>query len=187
MAPLAEATSRMRALETHEPELEPDPRVLTRVMAVARAEVRRSKRLPLDEPTRVPAALPGRAAHAHLTVSEQTVAAIARRAADSVAEVQVRRSRVELAAPADDAVPGSSATPGRAAPVVPDDAGARGSLGLQSRPARVAVSLQISIALRSAIPEIARKVRERVRAAIAAEVGVRPVVVDINVQGVHDA
>lgn len=93
MAPLAEATARMRAEETSEPELEPDPQVLTRVMAV----------------------------------------------------------------------------------------------GQQTRPARVAVSLQISIALRSAIPEIARQVRERVRSAIAAEVGVRPVIVDINVQGVHDA
>ncbi|WP_148058917.1 Asp23/Gls24 family envelope stress response protein [Bogoriella caseilytica] len=172
MAPLAKATSQLRAQEHEEPAWEPGPQVLSRVMAVARAEVRRSKRLPLDEPEGA-VAPPERAP---LTVSEQTVAAVARRAADSLAEVQVRRSRVELAR-------ASSAATGSATAAV----AAAGGGPTPPRPARVAVSLQISVALRAAIPDIARQVRERVRQAITAEVGVETVVVDINVQGVHDA
>ncbi len=163
MEPLARATSQMRTEEVEDPDRVPDPGVLLRVMEIARAEVRRARLLPLDEPE--PDDL-----SPELTISEQTVAAVARRAGDRVPGVEVRRSRVALARRGPDGTPSASAGAGR---------GAR-------RPAEIRVALHISVSSAVAIPQTAQQVRDAVMAAIKEEVGVNVVVVDIAVQDVHD-
>lgn len=169
MTPLAEATAQMRTAEREDPAL-PDPGVLARVMEIARAEVRRARLLPLDEPE------PDEGTP-ELTISEQTVAAVARRAADLVLGVQVRRSRVEL-------VPAAELPSGTPEPAAVVEVG-QSSLGTR-RPASVRVALQISVASTASIPQATREVRTTVMEAIKEEVGVNPVVVDIAVQDVHD-
>ena len=165
MQPLVQATAQMRTEELEDPDRVPDAGVLARVMEVARAEVRRARLLPLDEPA------PDEATP-ELTISEQTVAAVARRAADGVPGVQVRRSRVELATPTagadEDIAP---------APTVDQDG---------RRPANLRISLQISVASSVSIPRTAQEVRGAVMDAIKEVVGVNPVVVDVAVQDVHD-
>jgi hypothetical protein len=183
MSPLALATARMRSSDMADPDLVPDPGVLDRVMEVARAEARRGRLLPLDEPE-------PEEVTAELTVSEQTAAAVARRAADGVVGVQVRRSRVEV-------VPAGAERAPRPRPpdagtdvgtgADPDAGPAGGPDSLRSRrPARVSISLQISVASTVPIPQTAQQVRQAVMEAIRNEVGVDPVVVDISVQDVHD-
>lgn len=186
LRPLAAATAAQRAAETVDPDLEPGPQVLSHVMEVARAEVRRRRRLPLDEPP-LPTDDDKTIEPTSLTVSEQTVAAVARRVADSSAGVQVRRSRVELAPFVD----------GGAAAPVEHETPARSEIGTvlapfdpitftAARPARVAVFLQISVLLGTSIPRISQEIRTAVRSAVSHEVGLQAVTVHIDVRDIHE-
>ena len=85
LAGLARATQAMRDDDTTNPDLEPSPGVLDRILAVARAEVRRGRRLPLDQPDADATGVN--------TVSEQAVTAAIRRTGDQMREVQIRRWR----------------------------------------------------------------------------------------------
>ena len=181
----------------------------------ARAEVRRGRRLPLDEPV-------ADGTVSDLSVSEQTVAAAVRRAGDAVPGVEVRRCRVELGDPralsdqwaeSTDQWAGSTeqgesteragSTPSSDHPY-PDDpsredpgpgeerSGAADLVDVPesyrtTRPSRVAVFLQISVSVAVAIPVVSELIRRAVRRAVFEEVGMNVVTVDIDVRDVHDA
>lgn len=170
---LARLTARQRQQDQDDPELEPDPAVLGRIMVIARAEVRRGRRLPLDEPD-------GGTPTAELTVSEQAVSASARRAGDAVDGVLVERCVVVL-------VPAGAGSTGRA----PDPVGAGGGLEVPesyraSRPSTVDVTLQVSVSTAVSIPEVARQVRSNVMRRVNDEVGIDVRRIDIDVRDAHD-
>lgn len=167
---LASLTALERDAERHDPALEPDPAVLGRIMDVARAEVRRGRRFPLDEPEDsgpVP----------ELTVSEQAVSASARRAGDAVAGVQVERCVVTLVA--DGPRPRSTGPVGGLAGAEPDSY-------RQTRPSQVEATLQITVPVSASIPSVAAEIRSSVRRRVSREVGVDVVRVDIEVRDTHD-
>lgn len=176
---LSQAIDAQRRADSTDPDLQPGPQVLSRVMEIARAEIRRGRRLPLDEPV-------ADGSVSDLSVSEQTVAAVVRRAGDAVPGVEVRRCRVELGdrIELDDRGTGAdeqASGTGAYEPVdVPESY-------RTTRPARVTVSVQISVSATVAIPDVSEQIRESVRSAVAEEVGMNVVIVDIDVRDVHDA
>lgn len=167
---LASLTAVERDAERDDPTLEPDPAVLGRIMDVARAEVRRGRRFPLDEPEDsepVP----------ELTVSEQAVSASARRAGDAVAGVQVERCVVSLVA---DGRRPRPAGPTEGFPAVGPESYHR------ARPSQVEATLQITVPVSASIPAVAAEIRSSVRRRVSREVGVDVVRVDIEVRDTHD-
>lgn len=168
---LASLTALEREAERTAPGLEPDPAVLGRIMDVARAEVRRGRRFPLDEPE-VSEPAP------ELTVSEQAVSASARRAGDAVPGVEVERCVVSLV------VDGRG--PWQASPAdVLDLRQGPDSYG-RARPSRVEATLQITVPVSASIPVVAAEVRSSVRRRVSSEVGVDVVRVDIEVRDTRD-
>lgn len=82
---LASVTEAMRAQEQSHAGLQPSGRVKEAIMMVARAEIRRGKRIPL------------RATQAGtITISEQALAALVRFSADTMTGVRARRCSIEL-------------------------------------------------------------------------------------------
>lgn len=88
LAPLAAATTQLDEFDVEDPTLHTEPRVLERITAIARAEVRRGRQLPLRNPTPDDPS--------QLTISEQTVAGLVRRVADQLASLEARRCSVEV-------------------------------------------------------------------------------------------
>lgn len=82
---LASVTEAMRHQDPHQWQLQPGGRVKDAIMMVARAEIRRGKRIPL------------RATQAGaITISEQALAALVRFSADTMTGVRARRCSIEL-------------------------------------------------------------------------------------------
>jgi hypothetical protein len=179
LAGLAHATQAMRDDDTTNPDLEPSPGVLDRILAVARAEVRRGRRLPLDQPGTDPT-------HVN-TVSEQAVTATIRRTGDRIREVQIRRCVLTIGPTDLTRTPTAYSTAATApsmggpvafpAPAPPTDSG----------PASVAVSLRISVATERPVVDVSNRLRAAVIDAVMQEVGMHVVAVDIVVEDLHDA
>ncbi len=88
------AAQEMARSDREDPLLQVDTAVFDHIVSIARAEVRRGRRLPLRQPAA------GQSVE-ELTVSEQTVASIVRRLSDQIPGIETRRCRVELAEPTD--------------------------------------------------------------------------------------
>lgn len=82
---VAQATAALRQHEASDPALQPGPRLLSSVMDLVRAEVRRGQQIPLVVETPL-----------ELTISEQSVIALVWSAADSIPGVRSRRCRVSV-------------------------------------------------------------------------------------------
>ena len=130
----------------------------------SRAEVRRGRRIPMEQPR------PG-AAGDELTVSEQTLANLIRRTSDEIDGLEARRSAVALSK---------------------HDSLNVGAPGPETRqpetlaaPAEITVDLRISVAPTAAIPALTRLLRDRVRTAIDLEVGITATVINITVEDIH--
>ena len=159
---LERATSKLRVDDEEDPELQAGPLVIARILEVARSEVRRNRRLPLNKP------LPGQVSEA-LTISEQAVAAVVRRTGDRHGGVQVRRCSVELV---DDAAPVAGSLP------VVDELAPREA-------SDVRVALRVSIDGGVSIPSLSGELRRAVIDVVSREVGMNVVRVDIEVEDVH--
>lgn len=171
LAELASLTALEREAERTAPGLEPDPAVLGRIMDVARAEVRRGRRFPLDEPE-VSEPAP------ELTVSEQAVSASARRAGDAVPGVEVERCVVSLVV--------DGRRPWQAKPDGSRELWPEPDSYSSTRPSRVEATLQITVPVSASIPAVAAEVRSSVRRRVSSEVGVDVVRVDIEVRDTRD-
>lgn len=86
---LSVATAELKSSDAANAELQIGSAVKAAIMRIARAEVRRARRLPLEQP-------PADQIAAALTVSEQAVAAVVRGAADAVAGVRARRCTIDI-------------------------------------------------------------------------------------------
>ncbi len=86
---LSAATEQLKHHDETNPDLQISTTVKTAVMNIARAEVRRTRQIPLEQPP------PGHV-NAALRISEQAVAAVVRAAADTVTGVRARRCAVDI-------------------------------------------------------------------------------------------
>jgi len=160
LAGLADATSRTHRDDNTDTQLQTSPLILTRILDVARSEVRRGRRLPLSK------ALPHQI-HADLTVSEQTVAAVVRRAGDRNPLVHIRRCHVEFVEQAHEAPPLDSAV-------------------REQAPSDVRLAVSISIDASVSIPHVTQDLRRDLANAVTNEVGINVVNVKIEVEDVHN-
>jgi uncharacterized alkaline shock family protein YloU len=161
---LAVATHRLIAADQADPTLRLNPTALTGIIDIARAEVRRGRRIPLER------ARAG-AAGDELTVSEQALANLIRRTSDEIDGLEARRCTV---------------TPSEHDPLTidPPVAGAR-QLEPPPAPAEITVDLRISVAPTVAIPALTRLLRDRVRRAVEREVGIAATMINITVEDIH--
>lgn len=180
LAGLARATRAMRDDDATNPDLEPGPGVLDRILAVARAEVRRGRRLPLDQPS--PEQTTAN------TVSEQAITAVVRRAGDRSRHVRIRHCDLALDDNAAHQPIGTASTPPRTdGPTDLGRPGVRREGALRSGPAAVTVSLRVSVSQDVAIADASNELRAVVIEAVMQEVGMRVVAVDIIVEDLHNA
>lgn len=96
-----------------------------------------------------------------MTVSEQAIASVVRHAADQMADIEARRCSVEVMGDRSD--------------------------GDRGQPVAIKIRLRIAASARTAILNRVGVLRDRLVAAVAAEVGVDARIVDIDVEDVHDA
>lgn len=166
---LAQATSRLHTDDDADVELQASPGVITRILDIARSEVRRGQRLPLSKP------LPGQIS-VNLTVSEQAIAAVVRRTGDATTDIQIRRCRVELVVdpegPALDPPPTTTPPPGEGE--------------TQAMPSDVRLLLRVSVDASASIPRATEDLRQAIINAVNSEVGMNVMSVDIVVEDVHD-
>lgn len=154
LAALNTATDELRHRDQHDPALRLSSEVLTKITAIARAEVRRGRRIPLRYP-------PPEADAPELTVSELAVATVVRRTCDQLSGIEARHCHVEIIERVDR----------------DDD---------PERRVTVVVSLTLSVGSDQAIPDRLTVLRERVREAVAREIGIEVRTVTIHVEDVHD-
>ena len=161
---LALATRQLIETDAHDAGLQIGPQVKTAIMTIARSEVRRARRIPLEPP-------PAGEVEAPLSISEQAVVALVRAAADEIPGVRARRCNVEI----------DKATL-RMAPstLPPTAAGSRSPITLR-------VQLRVAVAAGTAIPSLVRQVRARVNRQVLRRVGISVSGVDVEVEDVYDA
>ena len=161
---LAAATRGLVAADKADPALRLESSAITGILEIARAEVRRGRRIPMDQPR------PG-ASGDELTVSEQTLANLIRRTSDEIGGLEARRSAVALSKhdPLNEGAPGH---------------GTRQPETLAA-PAEITVDLRISVAPNAAIPALTRLLRDRLRTAVELEVGIAATVINITVEDIH--
>lgn len=187
LAGLAAATKDLHHDDTVDTELQTSPQVIDRILTVARAEVRRGRRLPLRRP--------GPDQTSDLTVSEQAVATMIRRVGDQSPAIQIRRCAITLITdepstpqPGDessptfvrtDADPHDDELAQVASAVTPVD----------QRPgpaANVRVALRVSVGSAVSIVGLVDALRMMIIDAIHRDVGMNVVGVDVAVEDLHD-
>jgi uncharacterized alkaline shock family protein YloU len=159
---LAVATHLVTAADKADPTLRLDSTALTGIIEIARAEVRRGRRIPMEQPA------PG-AVRDELTVSEQTLANLIRRTSDEIAGLEARRCAVALSER--DAADNSLQDSESEAPAAPTE---------------ITVDLRISVASTVAIPALTQLLRERVRTAVELKVGIAATTINITVEDIYD-
>lgn len=167
LAELNTATRDLYKQDTTDPDLQASPKVLDRILAIARAEVRRGRGLPLDRVE------PGRASD--LTVSEQTVTALIRRTGDRTENIQIRRCGIELDNDEHGPTPAGDATN-----LVGQDPS-------QLPSSQVRVSLKVSAGKAAPIVSAVNELRQAIIEVVGREVGLITTRVDITVEDLHDA
>lgn len=165
LAGLARATRELRDVEAADPDGTPGPQVLERILTVARAEVRRGRRLPLDRT--------GVDEDSVSTVSEQAVTAVVRRAGDRDPRVQIRRCTLVVDPDPDPGPVPLGTVEGGGVP--------------EPGPTAVRVSLRVSIGHGAPVVDVGARLRASVIEAVGREVGMDVVSVDIAVEDLHDA
>jgi uncharacterized alkaline shock family protein YloU len=161
---LAAATRGVVAADKADPALRLNSSAITGILEIARAEVRRGRRIPMEQPR------PG-AAGDELTVSEQTLANLIRRTSDEIDGLEARRSAVALSK--HDLLNEDAPGPETRQPET------------LAAPAEITVDLRISVAPTAAIPALTRLLRDRLRTAIDLEVGITATVINITVEDIH--
>lgn len=162
LSDLHSATQQMISADAADPELRTDPAVLDNIIAVARSEVRRGAKIPLRRPTE--GQQPG-----ELTISEQTVAAVIRRVADTTPEIEARRCHVKEigmttpSAQQSEADHKPSPTPGDPA-------------------TQIRVQLSLAVVPGVQIAPVVNALRNEIIAAVTDEIGVEVTVVDVTVE-----
>ncbi len=163
---LSEATDQIRAEDAADPTLQLNPARLTAILTIARAEMRRGRRIPLHQPRpHAGAGQPGAdRTDPSLTISEQSIAEAIRHAGDQIAGLETRRCFIEV--------------------TEPDGAPTRTDPG---RPSTIRARVTVSVSETSSVPALIAEFRARAMAAVSGEIGIIVAAVDVEVQDLHDA
>lgn len=158
---LSEATRSLREGDLHNPALKPRPGVKNAIMDLARAEVRRSKRILLHSTD-----------NGTTEISEQALSSIIRLAATTIPGIHSRRCRIEIRSAADslsgeDNPTGNIRTATNAGP-------------------HLIVNLRVAAAAGIDIPRTVDALRREIGKAIPAGVGISAGTINITVEDLYD-
>ncbi|MET3720917.1 MULTISPECIES: Asp23/Gls24 family envelope stress response protein [unclassified Arthrobacter] len=158
---LREATSSLRERDLHNPALKPRPGVTNAIMDVARAEIRRSKRILLHSTD-----------NGATEISEQALSSLIRFAATTIPGIHSRRCRIEIRSAADSLSAeynptGNIRTTTTAGP-------------------HLIVNLRVAAAAGIDIPRTVAALRHEIGNAIPAGVGISAGTINITVEDLYD-
>lgn len=158
---LASVTEFMRERDRQDPDLQPGSRVREAIMLVARAEIRRGRRTPLN--TTVLGAI---------DISEQALTSLIRFAASTVPGVHARRCMISTA----DSASHDRATDSRYGRGSPDPVDAHD----------IRITLRVALSSTTTIPAAMVLVRERVGAIVRAQTSITMKQINIVVEDLYD-
>ncbi len=154
---LNEATRSLRESDLRNPSLKAHPGVTNAIMDIARAEIRRSKRIRLHS-----------TANGTTEISEQALSSIIRFAATAVPGIHSRRCRIEVRSSADSlSATGNTGTTASTGP-------------------HLIVNLRVAAATGIDIPRTVDALRHQIRNAIPAGVGISAGTINITVEDLYD-
>lgn len=165
---LTTATQTLRITDGDNPDLQMSTSITANVMHIARAEVRRARRIPLDQPR------PGATPDVSLTISEQAIATVIRHIADTTtegAEARHCRINVDLTAP--------NTTSSTLDANNADEDGADVATPLQ-------IELTVSLPIGSSLRIAADRLRMAIAQGVSDQLGLTPSRIDIVVEDLHD-
>lgn len=171
---LTAATQALQKADDSNPDLQPSASMTANVMKVARAEVRRARRIPLDQPW------PGANADMSLTISEQAIATVIRHIADTSTEgPEARHCRIEvdLTTP-----PGTVSNDAGAEDSAVDSEGVDGS----GEATRLQVELTVSLPAGAPLHIAANSLRTAIAEGVLDQLGLIASRIDIVVEDTHD-
>lgn len=155
---LSEATQSLRESDLHDTALTPRSGVKTAIMDVARAEIRRSRRILLAGD-----------GNGTTEISEQALSSVFRLAAAAVYGIHARRCHIEI----------SSATSDNSADDSPS--GSPGAVG-----SYIVINLRVAVAPDIDIPRTVESLRQRIITAVPACVGISAGTVNITVEDLYN-
>lgn len=154
---LKEATRSLRESDTNNLALKPGPGIKQAIMNVARAEIRRSKRIPLDSNE-----------NGAIEISEQALSFLIRTATAAIPGLHARRCHIHIRSHStSEELPGATA-------------GSATSLHLD-------INLRVAAATGIEIPRTAQRLRHEINRAIPAGVGVSAGTINITVEDLYHA
>ncbi len=165
LARLTAATDELKRHDDADPDLRIGATVKTAIMGIAHAEVRRTRRIPLEQ-------TPPDQVEAPLTISEQAITTVVRAAADTVPGVRARRCSVDL---------------DKDTQTVDLDKDALASAASELQPAAIHVDLRLVVSAAIGIPAAMAEVRHQVTATVAERVGVSVTSIQLTVEDLYDA
>lgn len=160
---LTAATQAMKLAEDADPDLQPSESLTASIVTIARAEVRRGRRIPLDHHTSVHTTT-----GADLSISEQAIATVVRDLIDtSRYGAEARRCRIDVDLPN------------------PEDSPQR--LGKEDAAAtRLQVQLSVSLPAGQPLHLAANDLRARIADGVTNKLGLIAIRIDIIVEDLHD-
>lgn len=160
---LTVATQTLRIADDDNPDLQLSASIATNVMHIARAEVRRARRIPLDQPR------PETNPDVSLTISEQAIATVIRHIADTTtdgAEARHCQITVDLT-------------------TAPDTENGAGRDGLEMA-TRLQIELTVSLPIGSPLRIAAENLRTAIAQGVNDQLGLTTSRIDIVVEDLHD-
>ncbi len=155
---LSEATQALREGDVHDTALKPRSGVKTAIMDVARAEIRRSRRILLASN-----------GNGTTEISEQALSSVIRLAAAEVHGIHARRCRIEISSASSDSSVDDHPS-GHSDVVGP----------------RLVISLRVAVAPDINIPRTVQSLRQRLITAVPAGVGISAGTVNLTVEDLYD-
>lgn len=157
---LSEATRSLREQDPNDPAVKPRPGIKNAIMDVARAEIRRSKRIVL-----------GSTEEGTTEISEQALGALIRLAATAIPGVHSRRCHIEV----------RSSDPSPAG----EDQLSR-TRGTADAGPHLIIDLRVAAAAGIDIPRTVQTLRQEISSAIPAGAGIRAEIINITVEDLYD-
>lgn len=166
---LTTATQTLRIADGENPDLQLSTSITANVMHIARAEVRRARRIPLDQPR--PEATPD----VSLTISEQAIATVIRHIVDTTTEgAEARHCRINV-----DLTTAPDTTSNTVGANSADGDGADVATRLQ-------IELTVSLPIGSSLRIAADRLRTAIAQGVSDQLGLTASRIDIVVEDLHD-
>ena len=159
LADLNAATREMITADAEDPKLRTDPAALEEIIAAARSEIRRGRKIPLRRS-------PEDQAIGQLAISELSVITLIRRVSDDVGEVEARQCRIHPESTESDATETGSDVTETATTII--------------------VDLVVTVAAGQPIGSLINDLRTKIITAVEAKIGFDVRAVNVTVEDLHD-